>query len=89
METLKEKIKCKLEKAAYEELEHNWDNICIKELGEVIDMIKDLEKAIYYETVVKAMEEEPYTMKVKSWNDAEDIEHKMPHMEANKKDHSE
>lgn len=89
MEKLKEKIKCKLEKAAYEELEHNWDNICIKEFGEVIDMIKDLEKAIYYETVVKAMEEEPYSMKMIGWSDDADIEHKMPHMEASKKDHSE
>ena len=89
MEKLKEKIKCKLEKAAYEELEHNWDNICIKDLGEVIDMIKDLEKAIYYETIVKAMEVEPYSMKMTGWNDIADIEHKMPHMEANKKDHSE
>ena len=89
MEKLKEKIKCKLEKAAYEELEHNWDNICIKDLGEVIDMIKDLEKAIYYETIIKAMEIEPYSMKMTGLNDIADIEHKMPHMEANKKDHSE
>ena len=52
-------------------------------------MIKDLEKAIYYETVVKAMEEEPYSMKMIGWSDVADIEHKMPHMEADKKDHSE
>ena len=30
--------------------------VCTKELGEVIDMIKDLKEAIYYETVTKAME---------------------------------
>ena len=30
-----------------------------EELGEVIDMIKDLAKAIYYCQVVSAMEEEP------------------------------
>ena len=28
-----------------------------KELGEVIDMIKDLEEAMYYGSIVKAMEE--------------------------------
>lgn len=32
------------------------DEVCTKELGEVIDMIKDLKEAIYYETVTKAME---------------------------------
>lgn len=88
MEHLK-KIKCKIINCVYEELEHNWENINIAELGEAIDMIKDLEKAIYYATVVKAMEVEPYSMKVTGWSDAADIEHKMPHMEAHKKDHSE
>lgn len=52
-------------------------------------MIKDLEKAIYYETIVKAMEVEPYSMKMTGWSDIADIEHKMPHMKANKKNHSE
>ena len=28
-------------------------------------MIKDLEKAIYYETIIKAMETESHTMEVK------------------------
>ena len=32
------------------------EEVCTKELGEVIDMIKDLKEAIYYETVTKAME---------------------------------
>jgi hypothetical protein len=32
------------------------EQVCTKELGEVIDMIKDLKEAIYYETVTKAME---------------------------------
>lgn len=32
-------------------------NVDAKELGEVIDMIKDLEEAMYYCTIVKAMEE--------------------------------
>ena len=43
MEKLKA-IKCKLEEAAYEELEHNFECVNVAELGEVIDMIKDLEK---------------------------------------------
>ena len=30
--------------------------VCTKELGEVIDMIKDLKEAIYYEAITKAME---------------------------------
>ena len=32
------------------------ENVCTEELGEVIDMIKDLKEAIYYETITKAME---------------------------------
>lgn len=34
----------------------NLNNVDAKELGEVIDMIKDLEEAIYYCTIVEAME---------------------------------
>ena len=33
------------------------ETVCTKELGEVIDMIKDIEEAIYYCTITKAMEE--------------------------------
>lgn len=33
------------------------DSINTEELGEVIDMVKDLEEAIYYCTITKAMEE--------------------------------
>lgn len=33
------------------------DSVDTKELGEAIDMIKDLEEAIYYSTITKAMEE--------------------------------
>lgn len=32
------------------------EEACTKELGEVIDMIKDLKEAIYYEAITKAME---------------------------------
>ena len=35
-------------------------NVHTKELGEVIDMIKDLEKAMYYCSIVKAMEKSEY-----------------------------
>ena len=34
--------------------------VCTKELGEVIDMIKDLKEAIYYEAVTKAMESDSW-----------------------------
>ena len=36
------------------------EEVCTKELGEVIDMIKDLQEAIYYETVTKAMESDSW-----------------------------
>lgn len=35
----------------------NMDNVDAKELGEAVDMIKDLSEAIYYCTITKAMEE--------------------------------
>lgn len=35
----------------------NLQNVDAKELGEVIDMVKDLEEAIYYCTITKSMEE--------------------------------
>ena len=34
-----------------------------KELGEAIDMIKDLSEAIYYNTIVHSMDETEYTIK--------------------------
>lgn len=36
------------------------DTVDTKELGEVIDMVKDLEEAIYYCTITKAMEEKEH-----------------------------
>lgn len=36
----------------------NLQNVDAKELGEVIDMIKDLEEAAYYHTITKAMHEQ-------------------------------
>ncbi len=37
----------------------NQDVSCIdaKELGEIVDIVKDLEEAIYYRTITEAMEE--------------------------------
>ena len=48
-----------MEELLIEEAEKQFEcleQVCTKELGEVIDMIKDLKEAIYYETVAKAME---------------------------------
>ena len=39
------------------------EEVCTKELGEVIDMIKDLKEAIYYEAVTKAMEGDSWETK--------------------------
>lgn len=50
---LKEKLMHCVESQVYGDL----NNVNTKELGEVIDMISDLEEAIYYCTIVKAMEE--------------------------------
>ena len=41
----------------------NLQNCDAEELGEVIDMIKDIEEAIYYCTITKAMEEKDSTSK--------------------------
>ena len=44
----------------------NLESVDAKELGEVVDMIKDMEEAMYYCTIVEAMKEkhkeEPYRM---------------------------
>ena len=74
MEHLK-KIKCKLVNCVYEELEHNWDNIDLGELGEVIDMIKDLEKSIYYESIVTAMEKDGSEKHIKWVTNEEELDH--------------
>lgn len=82
MEHLK-KIRCKLVNCVYEELEHNWDNIDLGELGEVIDMIKDLEKSIYYESIVEAMEKDGSEKHIKWMKDEEELDHNTM-----RKDHS-
>lgn len=55
MERLKHMKEC-LVNCAQNQMGH-LENVDTKELGEVIDMIKDLEEAIYYSTVTKAMKE--------------------------------
>lgn len=82
MEYLK-KIKCKLVNCVYEELEHNWENVDLGELGEVIDMIKDLEKSIYYESIVTAMEKDGSEKHIKWVKDEEELDHNTM-----RKDHS-
>jgi hypothetical protein len=82
MEYLK-KIKCKLVNCVYEELEHNWENVNLGELGEVIDMIKDLEKSIYYESIVTAMEKDGSEKHIKWMKDEEELDHNTM-----RKDHS-
>lgn len=82
MEHLK-KIRCKLVNCIYEELEHNWENIDINELGEVVDMIKDIEKSIYYESIVEAMEKDGSSKYVKWIKDEEELDHNTM-----RKDHS-
>lgn len=78
MEHLK-KIRCKLVDCVYEELEHNWENIDINELGEVIDMIKDIEKSIYYESIVEAMEKDGSSKLIKWTQNEEEIDHNRMH----------
>lgn len=56
MEQLKH-MKKKLIECAYEEINHNLEALDTKELGEVIDMIKDLEMAIYYHTITHSTDE--------------------------------
>jgi hypothetical protein len=36
----------------------NLDTVCTKELGEAVDIIKDLEEAMYYHTITEAMKTE-------------------------------
>lgn len=56
MERLKS-MKESLMTCAQSQIGGNLHEVDAKELGEVVDMIKDLEEAIYYCTIVKAMEE--------------------------------
>lgn len=55
MEKLKEINDC-LICCVHREIEQGLDRINTKELGEAIDMIKDLAETMYYHTIVKSME---------------------------------
>ena len=76
------KLKCledTLAKAVQSQV-NNLDRVDTKELGEVIDMIKDLEQAIYYCSISKAMEEDGnrryYTEKMSMMDDDYDTYYK-------------
>ena len=49
--------------AEVQEQVKNLECVNAKELGEVMDMIKDIEEAIYYHTITEAMHEEPWDKK--------------------------
>ena len=59
------------------------EEVCTTELGEVIDMIKDLKEAIYYESVTKAMEDgDSYRVEKSDYHSGEsrsEYEGKSPH----------
>ena len=63
MEKLKH-IKHKLVELVEMEMEEHLETLDTEELGEVIDMIKDLAEAIYYCTVTEAMESKGYSESV-------------------------
>lgn len=56
MEQLKA-MKEALISCASSQIHGNMENVDAKELGEVVDMIKDIDEALYYCTITKAMEE--------------------------------
>ena len=56
MEHLKKIKDCVVEEV-YEQLNHNLEHADTHELGEAVDMIKDIAEAMYYCSVVDAMEE--------------------------------
>ena len=45
------------------------EEVCTKELGEAVDMIKDLEEAIYYNTITEAMKKEKGDQSTYSWHE--------------------
>lgn len=57
IENIEKMMECLVDKAKTQ-IESNADNVDTHELGEVIDMVKDLAEAKYKCTIVKAMEEE-------------------------------
>lgn len=70
LKEMKEKLMCAVECEMC-----NLANVNTAELGEVIDMIKDLEEAIYYASITEAMAEKEETPKAethRTWNEPDD-----------------
>lgn len=67
LEQMKEKIACAVE-CELCDLPH----ADTKELGEAIDMLKDLEEAIYYATITQSMNAGVHTHKEEIWDKDED-----------------
>ena len=57
----------------------NLDDVCTKELGEAVDIIKDLEEAIYYHTITEAMKTEKAAT-THSWEMESSRDRKMENM---------
>lgn len=53
-EMLREMQTMLIEKA-HEELSNNCEQLCTAELGEVVDIIKDIEETFYYAKITEAM----------------------------------
>lgn len=53
----------------------NLQQVDAKELGEVVDMIKDLEEAIYYCTIVEAMEKDSKEKEVEYYTERRDMDY--------------
>lgn len=77
MEKLKS-MKEALMTTAQTQIAGNLANVNAEELGEVIDMIKDLEEAIYYCTVVKAMEDSEKNHEMEDKFEKYQQRHQMP-----------
>lgn len=70
LKEMKEKLMCAVECEMC-----NLANVNTAELGEAIDMIKDLEEAIYYASITEAMAEKEETPKAethRTWNEPDD-----------------
>lgn len=84
MENLKSMKQCLIAQAQAQM--GNLQQVDAEELGEVIDMIKDIEEAIYYCTITKAMEksetENPmyYTQRMPYYEDERDMDRRMGRM---------
>ena len=76
MEKLKQ-IKCALVSAVQNQLE-DLKNVNTKELSEVVDMIKDMEEAMYYCSIIQAMED---TKEEKKHWEMDNVSYYTPYME--------